>query len=83
MLTLKWIYFFELGAEITDESFRLLDEETIHALIPKIGPRLIFKEKLKKYLKETSDELESQFDVSKYYNLPKCFLLMQFTLHIC
>ena len=53
---------FKLGARITDESFDLLDEDTIRALLPKYGPRLIFKDRYRKYLGKTSTEC--QFDVS-------------------
>ncbi|KAJ8937040.1 hypothetical protein NQ314_012063, partial [Rhamnusium bicolor] len=35
---------------INDESFQLLDKETVRALIPKTGPRLIFMQKYSHYL---------------------------------
>ncbi|XP_018576806.2 uncharacterized protein LOC108915301 [Anoplophora glabripennis] len=38
---------------IDDESFNLLDDQTIKALIPKVGPRLIFKNRFKTFLDES------------------------------
>ncbi|KAG5873773.1 hypothetical protein JTB14_019928 [Gonioctena quinquepunctata] len=38
---------------ITDESFCLLDDSTIHLLIDKAGPRLIFQRKYAEYKSNT------------------------------
>ncbi|KAG7466699.1 hypothetical protein JOB18_026811 [Solea senegalensis] len=54
----KWIPNFE-DEEINEQSFYLLDDGLIHQLIPKGGPRMIFKGKLK-LLKETQNPPSNQ-----------------------
>lgn len=39
---------------INDESFDLLDEETIQKIFNKSGPRLVFKKYFKEYIKKKS-----------------------------
>lgn len=51
-------YKFSAGEGIDEESFKLIDDDTLKILIPKAGPRLKFKSYLKKYL-SCKDDLQS------------------------
>ncbi|XP_039467618.1 nuclear GTPase SLIP-GC-like isoform X1 [Oreochromis aureus] len=54
----KWMDKFE-DEEITQESLYELNDELIHKLIPKVGPRLTFKKKLKQLKEEQNINQET------------------------
>lgn len=50
--------FLYLEEGIDDESFPLLDEETILKIFPKAGPRLIFKKKFEDFKHQAPDQAQ-------------------------
>ncbi|KAG8177490.1 hypothetical protein JTE90_008674 [Oedothorax gibbosus] len=51
---------FSIGEGIDEESFDLLDADTIHILLPKAGPRLKFTSKFKDYIQMKAPESQPE-----------------------